>query len=291
MSTPSTPTKRRRMLGMLLALASAVSIAGLQPRTASADTLYGPTGTPDGSIYSSTQYGFGNPTVMHLLRDGVRSGQALEVAANSSTPGAIARTWDLNYTNAQRVYFQWYTTVATQKQPGVYARENLYRIVHFTAAGALCLDADASHGAPGAGAIVQWVWCHDNWAGNPQQLWFATDLPRAGHPGMHKSLVNAGSAPNGYVDGMPIGRVYDLQQPLVLTAAQVIHGLRSPLTLEPSNRAWLDNSVWEFQNMAPTPAAAPQPGQEACTNKAECLVAGGNPTPECAFFCWEVIFG
>ena len=289
MSTPSTTTKRRRMLGMLLALASAVSIAGLQPRTASADTLYGPTGTSDGSIYPSTQYGFGNPMVMHLLRDGVRSDQALEVAANSSTPGATARTWDLNYTNAQRVYFQWYTTVSIQRQPGVYDREDLYRIVHFTAAGALCLDADASHGAPGAGAIVQWVWCHQNWAGNPQQLWFATNLGRADHPGWYNSLVNAASVTHGSVNG--VGDVYNLQQPLLLTAAQVIHGWHSPLTLEPSNRAWLDNSVWEFQNMAPTPAAAPQPGQEACTNKAECLVAGGNPTPECAFFCWEVIFG
>jgi hypothetical protein len=284
MFTPSTTTKRRRMLGVLLALASAVSLAGLQPGTASADTLYGPTGTPDGSIFPSTQYGFGNPTVMHLLRDGVRGGQALEVAANSSTPGAIARTWDLNYTNAQRVYFQWYTSVAIQKQPGLYSYENLYRIVHFTAAGALCLDADASHGAPGAGAIVQWVWCHDNWAGNPQQLWFATDLPRVGHPGMHKSLVNAASVTHGSVNG--VGDVYDLQQPLLLTAAQVIHGLRSPLTLEPSNRAWLDNSVWEFQNMPPAPAAAPQPGQEPCTNKVECLAVGGNPDPGCDYFCW-----
>ena len=60
MSTPSTTTKRRRMLGMLLALASAVSIAGLQPRTASADTLYGPTGTPDGRAHWHWRdFGFG----------------------------------------------------------------------------------------------------------------------------------------------------------------------------------------------------------------------------------------
>ena len=39
------------MLGVLLALASAVSITGLQTGTAGADTQYGPTGIPGGPIY------------------------------------------------------------------------------------------------------------------------------------------------------------------------------------------------------------------------------------------------
>jgi hypothetical protein len=160
MSTSSSTTKRRRMLGALLALASAVSITGLQTGTAGADTQYGPTGIPGGPIFPTTSLTIGNPTVVHLLHGTSWSGQALENAFNSPTPGSEARTWDLNYSNAQRIYFQrlgraqpaWNHVVDAAGSVRLEMQYvPMYRIVHYTSAGAMCLDADSSKGAPSHG--------------------------------------------------------------------------------------------------------------------------------------------
>ena len=261
------------MLGALLALASAVSITGLQTGTAGADTQYGPTGIPGGPIFPTTSLTIGNPTVVHLLHGTTWSGQALENAFNSPTPGSEARTWDLNYSNAQRIYFQrlgraqpaWNHVVDAAGSVRLEMQYvPMYRIVHYTHAGAMCLDADSSKGAPSHGTRVQWVTCDPSWGFAPQQLWFATTTTRDGYPGVYPSLINVASAPS-------TAEVFNLDQAPVLAAGANIVGQRSPLTITKRSMAWPGNSAWGYQNIGPVVVRA---DQQPCSNKIECLVAG-----------------
>lgn len=260
------------MLGALLALASAVSITGLQAGTASADTQYGPTGSGGSPVLPTTDLTIGNPAVVHLLRGTNWSGQALEDAFNSSTPGAEARTWDLNYSNAQRIYFQrlgavpgWYHVAdasgAVRLERGDVA---YYRIIHYTAAGPMCLDADARNDGPAAGSLVQWMTCDAIWQNATQQLWFVTTTTRDGFPGIYPTLINLASSPK-------TGGVALLDQAPVLAASANLVGQRSPLTLASRSMAGPSNSAWGFQNIGPEP---PRADQKPCSNKIECLFTG-----------------
>lgn len=255
-------TMKQKLAAVLAGLAAVASVAVLQPSSASADTFYGPTGTYANGKgqFPTTDLATGNPTVIHLYSGPNPTGQVLEDAFNSSQPGAEARTWDANGTNAQRVYFQRmearhakFTVGVDDIEWGLYP---VYRIVHYTAAGKLCLDADASSGAATVGSRVQWVWCHENWRGNPQQLWFNVSTVRQGQTGAFNSLINAGSV-TGKWGGLP-----DLDTAPLLAASANMLGFRTQLTLAPRWAALPTNSVWGFQDVGP--GAPPRCTQYLC---------------------------
>lgn len=290
MSTAHTMTTRTRRSprAILACLTAVIGLVGLQAGQTQADTFYGPTGTPGAGTFPTTVGATGNPTVIHLLRNGNPSGQAIEVAENSSTPGAVARTWDTNGTNAQRVYFQlmrmqWALYTEVDDNGALHNRMEripLYRIVHYTSAGSLCLDADASAGMPTIGSRLQWVWCHELWDTNPQQLWLFATTPRAGLPGVHAGLFNLAASVE-YPSDKTSTQLADLLHAPIVTASANMIGQRTQLTLSSRGLALPTNSLWGVEDVGPEPG---RPGQEQCTGM-ECLVAGGNPTPGCYFIC------
>jgi hypothetical protein len=165
-------TTRLMSLAMTVAAASLAAIT-LSAGLAQADTLYGPTGTPGGPTLPTTAGTFGNPTNIYTGGTiGDFTNQVIEVPNNSADSGTGARTYTVNGSNAQRIYFQHVSTATVYPTADHVAQSwGAYRIVHFTQNGQLCLDADGSDGAPGAGAAVTWFACDPNATNQPNQLW------------------------------------------------------------------------------------------------------------------------
>ncbi|HWM03375.1 MAG TPA: hypothetical protein VNP92_13665 [Actinophytocola sp.] len=196
-------TTRLKSLTMTFA-AAAVSLAAitLAAGTASADTQYGPPGTPGAPTLPTTSGTFGNPVNIYSGGTiGDSTNQVIEVPFNSSASGTGARVYTVNGSNAQRIYFQRVTTATVHPTAGDASQQvGAYRIVHFTQDGQLCLDADGSNGAPGAGSAVTWFECDPNSTNQPNQLWLYQ--PGGGHPAIYN--LEAAQAVGNHLNTAPV---------------------------------------------------------------------------------------
>lgn len=223
-------TTRLMSLTMIFA-AAAVSLAAmtLAAGTASADTLYGPTGSPGAPTLPTTSGTFGNPVNIYTGgTTGDLTNQVIEVPFNSSASGTGARVYNVNGSNAQRVYFQRVTSATVHPTAGDTSQQMAaYRIVHFTQDGQLCLDADGSNGAPGAGSAVTWFQCDPNATNQPNQLWLYQ--PSGGHPAIYN--LEATQAVGSHLTAAPI-----------LTEVNTTTGalqLQAPQNTNPWTAGWL----------------------------------------------------
>ena len=240
-------TLRAKAAGALLAAAAAAATLSLATAgPASATTFPGPAGS--GEILPDTAGQFGDPA--NIYARATSSGQVIEDGFDSDAWGSAARTFGANGSNAQRVYFErvgsrtlvWDSGAGTASTPGV----GVYKILHYTASGkVLCLDADGSAGAPGAGSAVSWYGCDPNFGNQPNQLWtYAPVAHRAnGDASTPSALVNIGSLATSQTS-------MDVRTAPILAAAANQQGTNSALTLVAQPSATAANSSWHLTDVA-----------------------------------------
>ncbi|HEV7653507.1 MAG TPA: hypothetical protein VGP36_02065 [Mycobacteriales bacterium] len=252
-------TTLRTMTAKTLVAATAVvtaalglGVAAAAPASASATTLPGPAYVPGGDVLPQIDGTTGNPAL--IGSDSFLTGQVISDPNDSSAWGTPAQTSLWFGSNTQRLYFH---RVDTRRltydaldsagiSHTVSMNAGAYKIMHYTADGhALCLDADGSHGAPGAGAAVNWYGCDPNAANQPNQLWTMGTV--AGRPDDTSltlpALVNLGPLPNP--------QVMDIRTAPILTMSGAAG---SPLVLEAQNEESATGSSWLVKNADPVPA-------------------------------------
>jgi hypothetical protein len=226
--------------------AAALGLGALTASPASADTFPGPAGSAGADVLPDNGE-IGNPA--NISKNGTDN-QVIEDAYDSSAWGSQARTFGANGSNAQRVYFKRVDsrTLVYDAGSGAATVQGMgaYKILHYTASGSvLCLDADGSHGAPGAGATVSWYACDPNSPNQANQLW--TIAPVSGR------VNDNGTAPNALVNlgSLPDPHYMDVRNAPILTASANAQGTDSPLSLQSQGNATVSNSAWTLRNLMP----------------------------------------
>jgi hypothetical protein len=237
-------TLRGRATCALLAAVAAGTL-GLAVATAgpaSAATFPGPPAMPGGTVLPAPGH-LGNPA--NIYAGSTSSGQVIEDAFDSSAWGSQARTFGANGSNAQRVHFAAVDTrnMIWDGPTGItYSQDvSLYQIMHYTADGAvLCLDADGSAGAPGAGATVTWYGCDPNSLNQPNQLWAYVHVAHRPNstPYTPEALVNVGS--------LQYQQTLDVRDAPILAASDNAQGTNAALRLVTQSNATTANSAWKL---------------------------------------------